>query len=224
VIVAGNLAEATEVLTAQRFDAVYLTEAFPSGDLAAFCAFIKELDRRGARGSRTPILSSASSSASLLEFGIDEIVPDSMDADALTLAISRLASAVAVEKGPSSAYELGPELPILDVEELKAQVAHDDELLLELIDLYLTERARQSKEMATALAAGNYNELSRIAHTIKGSLGSLHADAARATAQALELAAREGDSSKCLDFFPYFEEQLDRLEVHLLALKQLLKS
>jgi HPt (histidine-containing phosphotransfer) domain-containing protein len=152
------------------------------------------------------------------------VVPESIDPDALTLAIARLASAVGPEKDSPKAHELAPELAVLDVEELKSQVAYDSELLIELIDLYLSERARQSQEMAAALAGGKCDDLSRIAHTIKGSLGSLHADAARSTAQALELAARDHDSAKCHDFLPYFERQLDQLEKQLLLVKRSLTS
>jgi HPt (histidine-containing phosphotransfer) domain-containing protein len=150
-------------------------------------------------------------------------VAESTDADALTLAIARLAAAVSVDKGIATAA-LAPELPVLRVEELQEQVAYDNDLLVELIDLYIGERAKQSTEMKSALARGQWERLSRVVHTIKGSLGSLHAEAAHATAQALEMAARDEDAVLCADFLSLFETQLDTLEELLLALRRRLRG
>ena len=234
VLEAPDVADATHALMVQRFDAVVLSTGLPAADVSEFTAAVRELDQLSGDSVRTAILTTvadtisetqaAYNSETAYSSDIDGVVPESIDADALTLAIARLASAVRVDKSSSKIPDLAPELPILDVEELKAQVAYDSELLIELIELFLTERSRQSQEMAEALTAANYDALSRIAHTIKGSLGSLHADAARRTAQNVELAAREHDGAMCHDFLPHFEQQLDELEQHLLALKRSLSS
>jgi HPt (histidine-containing phosphotransfer) domain-containing protein/CheY-like chemotaxis protein len=227
VIPASDLVEATEALMVQRFEAVLLTAEMPELEVEEFAAAVHELDRRAGAHSRTPILfvaaegSDGQDEQTVLRSGIDGIVAESTDADALTLAIARLASAVSVDKGPSSSA-LAPELPVLNAEELREQVAYDDELLIELIDLYIGERAKQSIEMGEALASAEYERLSRVAHTIKGSLGSLHAAAALATAQSLETAARDGDAAQCTDFLAVLEEQLDLLEEHLLILRRTL--
>lgn len=222
VVGVPDFAEATEALLVQRFDATVLTPGLPEAEIAEFTSAVRELDRRAANG-RTAVLTTASNWSDGMQppsgSGIDEIVPESIDADALTLAIARLAAAVGTDGGAASP-QLAPELPVLDVEQLKEQVAFDSELLVELIDLYLSERRKQSEEMAAALAAKDWPQLSRIAHTIKGSLGSLHASAARITAQNLEYAARDGEGAKCADFLPYLERQLDELEIALLEVKR----
>ncbi len=228
---APDLAEATEALMVQRFDAVLLPASFPQSEVEEFTAAVRELDRRATSAARTLVLfivpengAAPPNDHGMASTGVDGLLCASLDADALTIAIARLAAAVSVAAGASDAVALAPELPILDAGELMEQVAFDNELLLELIDLYLTERARQSEEMAEALTAGDYGRLSRIAHTIKGSLGSLHATAARMTAQSLEVAAHEGDASKCVDFLPVLERDLDVLEEHLLALRRSLEQ
>ena len=232
VVSTADLGEATEALLMARFAAVLLmSEALhtPASELEEFHAAVQELDRRAKDTARTPVLLVAPEGRndqdlqSVLRSGIDGIVPESTDADALTLAIARLAAAVSHDKGTSSAA-LAPELPVLEVEELREQVAYDNELLLELIELYISERARQSLEMKSALAHGDWDRLSRVAHTIKGSLGSLHAIAAHATAQSLEMAARVQDAIECADFLCTFESQLDTLEQYLLALRRSLRS
>lgn len=225
VLPVPDFEEASEALLVQRFDVVLVAPDISGESLAAFSATLKDLERAH-DWTRTPILSvvpdvnvpTAASQSDMFDGTVDE----SLDPDALTLAIARLASAVAVDKSPTRASALPPELPILDVETLKEQVAYDSELLVELIDLYLSERLHQSVEMAETLAAGNYQALSRVAHTIKGSLGSLHAPAARVIAQHLELAAREDDAASCRDFLPVFEQQLDLLDIELKRLRSTL--
>jgi two-component system, sensor histidine kinase and response regulator len=224
VITAPDLVEATEALLVARFDAVLLTIEMPPVEIEEFTAAVRELDRRSGEQTRTPVLFIAPDGYQqdlqiFLRSGIDEIVTQSFDPDALSLAIARLASAVSVDKGASTAA-LAPELPVLNTEALREQVAYDDELLVELIDLYIGERAKQSQEMKEALAGGDYDRLSRVAHTIKGSLGSLHASAAHATANALEMAARDSDAALCQDFLPALEEQLDAVEEQLLILRR----
>jgi two-component system sensor histidine kinase/response regulator len=224
VVTTPDLVEATEALMVSRFDAVLLTAEMPPVEIEEFTAVVRELDRRAGTQTRTPVLFIAPDGYQqdlqvFLGSGIDEIVAESIDADALSLAIARLASAVSIDKGAASAA-LAPELPVLNTEALREQVAYDDELLIELIDLYIGERSKQSSEMQEALASGDYNRLSRVAHTIKGSLGSLHAPAAHATANALEMAARESDVAQCQDFLAAFEKQLDAVEEQLLILRR----
>ncbi|HEX4771106.1 MAG TPA: Hpt domain-containing protein [Bryobacteraceae bacterium] len=229
VVAAADLVEATEALILERFAAVLLTAEIAAADVEEFTAAVHELDRRAGAQTRTPVLlivpegSTEGDLQPLLRSAIDGVVAESTDADALTLAIARLAAAVSVDKGIATAA-LAPELPVLRVEELQEQVAYDNDLLVELIDLYIGERAKQSTEMKSALARGQWERLSRVVHTIKGSLGSLHAEAAHATAQALEMAARDEDAVLCADFLSLFETQLDTLEELLLALRRRLRG
>lgn len=228
VVAAADIVEATEALILQRFEAVLLTEETPKTEIAEFAAAVHELDLRTGQHGRTAILFMAPEGGdhetlqAVLRSGIDEVVADSTDADTLTLAIARLAAAVSADKGVSTTA-LAPELPVLQVEELMEQVAFDNELLLELIELYIGERARQSLEMKEALARSEWERLSRVAHTIKGSLGSLHAAASHATAQALEMSARAENATECEEFLLSFERQLDMLEEQLLALRRSLR-
>lgn len=231
----NDLSSATELFLEQPFNAVLVPDTLPSSEIAEFAAAIRQFETQTGMP-RTPILSVVEHSgepepASITAethaiapanavSGIDGVVPESIDPDSLTLAIARLASAVAVDSGVTAPLSLAPELPVLEIEELKAQVAYDTELLVELIDLYLSERVQQSGEMASALDQRDYPALARVAHTIKGSLGSLHAPAARVVAQSLELAAREADEEKCRDFLPALETQLDILGQQLIALKE----
>jgi HPt (histidine-containing phosphotransfer) domain-containing protein len=221
VIPVDRVEHAAEALLIQRFDAVLLGGLSPN-QVLTFSTQVRDLERKSGAASRTAVLSLVPADLTAPEpvrgTGIDGYVPDSADPDTLTLAIARLASAVGTESVDAS--PLGDELPVLDVEQLKEQVAYDDELLVELIDLFLSERIRQVIEMRQAFQSGDFEQLSRVAHTIKGSLSSLHALAAKANAQALELCSKEQDAPRCQGYLAALEQDLDRLEGQLLNVRK----
>lgn len=221
VLPVDNVAEACEALLIQRFDAVLMSEV-PSAQVLSLSSQIRDIERRTGASTHTAVLSVISDAAGQgpapKDAAVDGYVNESVDPDTLTLAISRLASAVGTESVEAS--PLGESLPVLDVENLKEQVAYDDELLVELIDLFLSERVRQVEEMRQSFAAGQFEQLSRVAHTIKGSLGSLHALASKANAQGLETAAKDGDAVRSQGFLAALERDLDLLESELLKVRR----
>jgi HPt (histidine-containing phosphotransfer) domain-containing protein len=221
VIPVESVEEASEALLIQRFEAVLLADVKPEKVLA-LSSQVRDLDRRSGSATRTAVLSIVPDDPGDTPLtgntGIDGYLTESSDPDTLTLAIARLASAVGMES--VEAPRLEDRLPILDVEQLKEQVAYDDELLVELIDLFLSERVRQVEEMRQAFADGQFDQLSRVAHTIKGSLGSLHAMASKANAQGLELSAKEGDAVRSQGFLAALQEDLNLLEGELLKVRR----
>jgi two-component system, sensor histidine kinase and response regulator len=211
---------AIDALQLQSFDAVVLGPDIDPLNLTAFAERVHELNRQspfrtamfGVAGESLPHPAVA---------GLDGYLPGQAAPEALSAALVTLSTKL------STAEYCGArpaELSILDVHALKEQVAFDDELLVELIDLYCEERKRQSSEMQQALGSGEFVALSRLAHTIKGSLGNLHAPSARAEAQLLESAALNGDCSTCEQIMPRFEHKLNLLETELQALKESLTA
>ena len=114
----------------------------------------------------------------------------------------------------------GSAQPVLDADGFRAQVGGDEELLVEIIDLFLTEGPAQILEMREAFAAGDLARVSRVAHTIKGSLGALHAERARATAQDLELTAKDGSSDAARVLVAKLEQEVEALEPALAELRK----
>jgi HPt (histidine-containing phosphotransfer) domain-containing protein len=113
----------------------------------------------------------------------------------------------------------GSELPVFELEEFQDQVGHDPELAAEIIDLFLLESGQQLADMRDALARRDYAQLRTLAHTIKGSLGSLHAARARARAQQLETAAAEVDGEISGTLLQALEADLGILKPQLLSLR-----
>lgn len=224
VLSATGFEDASEALLVQKFDAVLLGSLAAADGVGAFTATLRALEKSQRNSGRTAILSFSSQftpeSGSSLPGGvaIDGYLPRDFEAATFSETMTTLARAVA---RPAHATEpSASELPVFDPEEFQAQVAHDRELLVEIIDLFLEDRPDQINEMRTALAAGDYNRLSRAAHTIKGSLGSLHALQARAHVQDLETAAQNREEQVCRFSLAQLEHDLDILEPQLLSLRE----
>ena len=223
VLAAPTLAEAAEALCIERFDAVVLDAALPLAEVAEFASSLRRVEERQGFA-RIPVVSVSAETATEALPGRenpvwDECLQEPLDPAALTEAVSRLAQAV----GHPAAQPATPntsEFPVLEPEEFEEQVGGDRELMVEIIDLFFEERQRQIPEMRLALANGQFAQLSRLAHTIKGSLGSLRATRARWRAHELEFAAGGEDSNSCRESFSAFEQDLNALDPELLLLRE----
>lgn len=81
--------------------------------------------------------------------------------------------------------------PAVDFGAVMDRIGGDEELLKELVALYLDDEERLLTEMDRAVAAGDGSALSRSAHTLKGAVSNFCAPRAHAAAFAVEMAGRE---------------------------------
>jgi two-component system sensor histidine kinase/response regulator len=228
VLPTPSLDEATEALYLQRFDAVLLGEAFTNGTVAAFKAKLRQVEQSQRSLSCIPILSAVapapesegqmSGTAALNEGPCDGYFEDPLDLTALTEAVNCLARKLA-RSAELQTKCMDDEFSVFAPDEFEEQVGGDRELMVEIIDLFLEERKQQVLEMREALKAVDWESLAKLAHTIKGSLGSLHAPRARARAQELEIAARDQKSELARQWFTALERDLEELEPALVALR-----
>jgi len=223
-IVTPNIAEAIEALYIERFDAIVLDAALPPAEVAEFAANLRRIEERQGLA-RIPVVSVSAESAIDTHAGQedaawDECLREPLDAAVLTDAVTRLAQAIGNPAARPANNNAGAEFPVLEPEEFEEQVGGDRELMVEIIDLFFEEGQRQMAEMRLTLANGNFGQLSRLAHTIKGSLGSLRATRARWRAHELEAAAGNGDANRCRQSFAAFEQDLIELEPELRSLRE----
>lgn len=222
VLPAESFAEAMEALQVQRFDAVLVGSPGSAQQQAEFTAGLRSIERSLGSHSKTPVLLCSGAVPSDVwratqQDGVDAYLPEEFVSATFTDAVVRLAQAVA----PSSKHvsKVTADSPIFEPDKFQAQVAYDKDLLIEIIDLFLAERCNQVSEMQTSLASSDFTRLSRVAHTIKGSLASLHAAQAREHAQELELAAKSADAQVCRFCLAVLEQDLDALEPLLISLR-----
>ena len=233
VLPTPTLDEATEALYLQRFDAILVGASFANGQVAAFKAKLRQVEQSQRSFACIPILAASerampgpepqaeeilasNSLASNDDAPCDGYFEDPLDLSALTDAVNRLSRTLAqtVESQNTS-----DEFAILAPDEFEEQVGGDRELMVEIIDLFLEERKQQVLDMRAAVKMSDLDALSKLAHTIKGSLGSLHAPRARARAQELEIAARDEKRDLARQWFVALERDLEDLEPALMALR-----
>ena len=87
----------------------------------------------------------------------------------------------------------------------------DTDLMREIVGIYFEESAGQMRDLAEALDRGENTRASRLAHSLKGSLGSLHAARARHWAQTLESAAAAGEAERSRSAFAALRDAVEEL-------------
>jgi HPt (histidine-containing phosphotransfer) domain-containing protein/CheY-like chemotaxis protein len=228
VMPAASFSEATEALAVQRFDAILVGSQGDTQAQVEFTKGLRTMERSLGILSKTPVLLCSAAVPNGVwtptnETWVDAYLPEQFVAATFTDAVMRLAQAVSTK--PKTAEQASSaDLPIFEPEKFQAQVAYDRDLLVEIVDLFLAERHSQIAEMHAALNSTDFKRLSRVAHTLKGSLGSLYASIARSHAQDLELAAKSTDAQVCRFCLAVLEQDLDNLEPKLLELRNSVSS
>lgn len=218
--------EAAEALQIQKFDVVLLAPAVQAAGAKSFITQLRQAEQSQRHSGRIPVVS-VSAFSGTLDGGdendhVDAILPGNFEPSAFAETVGNLASAV-TRSGTGAEAQHGssgdPGLEIFSASKFEEQVAYDQELMVEIIDLFLAERQHDLLAMTESLAAGDLNRLMRSAHTIKGSLASLHAHLARHRSQELETAAKTGNRPACVSLLAALEQDLNNLEPQLLSLR-----
>lgn len=219
-----DLQEAAEALEIQKFDAVLLPSGAPDGQLKSFTAKLRHLEENQRSILRTPILSISAEvpkNSGWLETqdsGINGYLPEYFEPATFAKAVESLAGIISrANSAPQSAKPSS--LPRFDPDGFQEQMGYDRDLAVEIIDLFLGECVDQVKAMRQALESSNLPALSQVAHTIKGSLGSLHASRSRFYAEELELAAKRGEGGACEPLLDQLVQELEALRPELLHLR-----
>jgi HPt (histidine-containing phosphotransfer) domain-containing protein len=183
-----DAAEALEALAVRQFDLILISSERSAASVA---------------GEFGPMARKLCPSAAILIYGDyepgagDGVIPASVPESDLGQALIRFRK----EGGGEIREETPSQIALFDLPSFRQQMGNDDELMKEVIGIFFEESVQQLDEMRRALESRDYIPLSRVAHSLKGSLGSLHADRARHWAQALETAAvsnDQGRSERCL--------------------------
>jgi HPt (histidine-containing phosphotransfer) domain-containing protein len=107
------------------------------------------------------------------------------------------------------------ETAIFDLAALKDRVENDMELLDEMIELYLSNSPQLLNDIEDAVAAHDCEKINRAAHTLKGVLKNMCANACAEAALRLENMAKTGDLGKAEKMLADVQFESQRLESHL---------
>lgn len=219
---ANGLEEASEALFVQKFDAVLLASELPRDGVKEFTAKLRELERGQRSAVPAPVLSISSEVPDgkpwcVGEHGIDAYLAESFLPLTLLEAVASLSASIA--RGTETGSNAIPELPLFEKEHFFDHVARDQNLMREIINLFLAEAPAQVIELREAVSARDFKRAVRVAHTMKGSLATLHAQSARSRAQQLETAAKDGNAGQCRESLSALEYDLEVLEPQLLSFR-----
>jgi signal transduction histidine kinase/CheY-like chemotaxis protein len=203
-------------------DLVLMDVQMPEMDGFEATARIRRAEREGGR--RTPIIALTAHAMKgdrerCLEAGMDGYVTKPLRAAELFDAISRV---VPPGPAPVPAPTAGRSLPAgaIDWADALERAGGDPELLRELVRLFLTEHPRWLAGLREALAAGSAATLRDAAHSLKGALGTLAAQAAFDAALRVEALGRQGSLLGAEETCALLEQELERLRPALTAFAQ----
>ncbi|QLA20347.1 Hpt domain-containing protein [Desulfolutivibrio sulfoxidireducens] len=104
---------------------------------------------------------------------------------------------------------------LIDLEKTLARFENDRELLREVVFVFIAETPERSRKIARAFAAHDLEQLVRLAHSLKGVCGTMHAEPLREICYRVEMAARAGDAKVVDDLVPRLLATLEALTEYL---------
>jgi HPt (histidine-containing phosphotransfer) domain-containing protein len=88
----------------------------------------------------------------------------------------------------------------------------DAGLLRELIVMFLAEIPGWMRDLESAVSSGHAEQIKRLAHTIKGAVGTFGTGPAYQASMRLEMLAKEGNPGQAAEVYRQLEQLLDRLK------------
>jgi CheY-like chemotaxis protein len=239
VVVASNGREALDVLARESFDVVLMDVQMPEMDGFEATSILRRKEQP--TGRRTPVVAMTAHAMKgdrerCLGAGMDDYLSKPLQPEELFETVESLAemgraTEPAPPPGSADGREPSPaEMPPrdrrsaceppsseFDLRKAMLQAGDDEQLLKEVIDIFLRDAPRSMQQMSEAVANGDAKRLERAAHTLKGSVGYFGAERTFRAAHRLEMLAKQGDLAAAGAGFAELKEALDRLEPELAA-------
>jgi two-component system sensor histidine kinase/response regulator len=100
---------------------------------------------------------------------------------------------------------------VLDKDEVMERVDGDTELLMEIMDLFISDYPRLMLNIKNAIAQKDSKVLEQNAHALKGSVGNFSANSVFDIALSLEVMGRNNDMSNVEGTYINLEREIKRL-------------
>jgi CheY-like chemotaxis protein len=212
VAVVGNGQEALTALEKESFDVVLMDVQMPEMDGFEATAAIREKEIGAQR--RVPIVAMTAYALKgdrerCLEAGMDGYVSKPFRAAELAAVIEGLVPAA--EPAPTPTRET-PAEEVIDWEGALEMVGDDAKVLQDVIGLFLAESQNWMTQLGQAITGKDALKVLRMAHTLKGALGTLAAHPAFDAARKLEAIGRANDLTGAETAYASLQEALQRLQ------------
>lgn len=224
VTVAENGRRAVEFFERGKFDLILMDMQMPEMDGVEATAAIRAIEQR--TGARTPIVA-VTANAMLgdrercLSAGMDDYLSKPLRAEDLIKTIQRVVKCFNSMNPNSSSNSPnsggGDNLPVFDYPASAAQLEGDEELLGQLVSVFLGQLPSLLPPLAAAVAAGDAPAVRRAAHSLSSSVSVLVAPRARNIARKLEAMGLDSDLSEAPQTYRELLAEFETLEKALLA-------
>jgi two-component system sensor histidine kinase/response regulator len=213
-VVAQNGKEAVAMASSEKFDLVFMDVQMPEMDGLDATRAIRQ--KEGIDGTHLPIYAMTAHAMKgdrerCLESGMDGYLtkPISFSDVEHTLAGLDREATMKNENIPI------PPADTWNKAETIERLGGDEELLRELVQIFVTESPKLVQKLREAVIASDAESMMRAAHSIKGELSCLGAAAAAETAQKLEAMGRDQKLAAALETFNHFERELQAFQTKL---------
>jgi CheY-like chemotaxis protein/HPt (histidine-containing phosphotransfer) domain-containing protein len=226
VRVAGNGWQVLQALERERFDLVLMDVQMP--ELGGFETTEKIRAAERGTGRHVPIIALTAHAMKgdrerCLAAGMDAYVAKPIRARELFQAMEQVMRAHGASRYTAAALEelvaTEGEAMVADFDRAAAleRCGDDADLLRELIDMFLTEIRVWMFDLGRAVEAGDAEAIKRLAHTIKGAVGTFGAQPAYEAAFRLETIGKEGPLGEAAAAFEEMKGVIARLNEALSA-------
>ncbi len=212
---ANNGQEALSLIARQEFDVVLMDVQMPEMDGLTATRHIREAER--ATGRHLPIVAMTARAMrgdreTCLSAGMDAYIAKPIDRKELETALRRFTGTVPgvhPEKTKSQSAQTGPG-STWEPQIILEKIGGDEELLREVMEIFLEETPKLLVQLRTAVAGGQAHAVERMAHTLKGELSYFGAGAA-VHARELEAIGRINDLRNAEQLLHLSEREVEGL-------------
>jgi len=211
VTVADNGSLALESWRAGGFDLILMDMMMPVLDGLETTRRIRAAERE--LGGHIPVIAMTANAMQgdrerCIEAGMDGYVSKPVKPDTLYQEIDRIVGGLPSARIPSST-DRDDAPPVYDRADALTRIDNDEELLDQLIEMFVADAPSYLVEIEAALAAGDWPRLVRGAHTLKGVLATFSAQRGEEQVKRLEKAARDADRDSVSELLPAVKAEVD---------------
>jgi two-component system sensor histidine kinase/response regulator len=212
VVIAGNGKEVIDLVERQNFDLLLMDVQMPEMDGFEATVALRRREQNGGR--HLPIIAMTAHAMKgdrerCLAAGMDGYISKPIQAAELWSIIEKNDGARGNGVEPSPAG--------LDLKRALAHTGGDEEILRNVIEVFLREWPKWQADFRRALSDAAVADVRRVAHTTKGSLNLLGAASAFETAEQLEMLGRDGNLAGAAEIYSRLEHQIEDLRSALTA-------
>jgi two-component system, sensor histidine kinase and response regulator len=217
VMAAGNGLEALEAIRAGHYDLVLMDVHMPEMDGFEATRVLRAEEKESGR--HQPVVAMTAlvmkgDRERCMAAGMDGYLPKPIRSQELDQILELYAAhKVSLEAAPEASLSTlrAGDMRAVDTHDLLERIGGDREFLIDLIDTFRENYAKQQEAIRTALENGDAVALTHAAHSLKGALLNLAAPVAAAAAQKMESSGRRGDLQEAEVVLRDLEAELERV-------------